>query len=263
MKQLPVIPTLSHALTSVFGNLGLIIRISWPWFIVGIIGMTLFSYAGVSGSLISIKTVEPGFVFKFVATILGAFFLIAIALASIAVAWHRYILRDEVPTGWRVLRVDGVVLRYIGNLFLAMIAFLLILSPVMFFAGILGVSFFFVAFFGAVVFLSPFLYRMLVKLPGIAVENRGFTFSSAFDATQGNYWRFVSLALILTLGNQIVSTTAQWIANKVLFPVFASISGYLIPLTQVFTGAVEFLVTMVGVAVLTSLYGFFVEGREF
>jgi hypothetical protein len=263
MKQLPVIATLSHALTSVFGNLGLIIRITWPWFIIGAIGMTLLSYAGVSGTLTRMNSVDPAAGFKFFAIALAAFLLIIVAFASIAVAWHRYILKDEVPTGWSILRVDGVVLRYIGNMFLALIAFLLAFVPFVFVLGLLGPLFFALSLLVAVLLLSPLLYRMLVKLPAIAVENQGFTFSSAFEVTKGNYWRFFALALILTIGNQVVSWSSSWVVANVLIPVLANISHALFPIALFFAGAVEFLVTMVGIAVLTSLYGFFVEGREF
>jgi hypothetical protein len=263
MKQLPVIATLSHALKSVFGNLGLVILITWPWLIIGTIGMTLFSYVDVAGALTRRQSVDPATAFKFFAIVLAAFFLVAIALASIAVAWHRFILRDEVPKGWRMLRVDGVVLRYLGNLFLAVITFLLLLAPVTFIFGALGPLFGVIAFFGAVLFLSPVLYRMLIKLPGIAVENQGVTFSSAFEVTKGNYWQLFGLALILSIGNQIVTSLVNWIAGHILFPALASISSSLVPLAMIFSGAVEFLVSMVGIAVLTSLYGFFVEDREF
>jgi hypothetical protein len=53
------------------------------------------------------------------------------------------------------------------------------------------------------------------------------------------------------------------VVANVLIPVLANISQALFPIALFFAGAVEFLVTMVGIAVLTSLYGFFVEGREF
>ena len=86
-------------------------------------------------------------------------------LASIAVAWHRLVLRQETVPGWFYARFDGLVWRYAGfGLFLNLLSYL----PLIFHAGgapgeKLLSSLTALAF---IVFLLP---RIALSLPAIAL----------------------------------------------------------------------------------------------
>jgi hypothetical protein len=122
------------------------------------------------------------------------------ALASIAVAWHRLLLRDEHPGAGVYLRLDGVVAGY------AVLAFwvgLITVAPsyvssmfqivtgtsatardalasgVQFLAGVGTITAFFV------------VARLSLVLPGKALERDDVTFGAAWRVSKGNTWRML------------------------------------------------------------------------
>jgi hypothetical protein len=118
------------------------------------------------------------------------------ALASIAVAWHRLLLKDEHPGAGVYLRLDGVVAGY------AVLAFgvgLITLAPsyvsmmlqsmaahdhplavgVQFLAGVGTITAFFV------------VARLSLVLPGKALERDDVTFGAAWRVSKGNTWRML------------------------------------------------------------------------
>jgi ABC-type xylose transport system permease subunit len=103
MKTLPVIAAFSHAIRSTNNNLSFAFRATWPWMLallpVNIVG-NLYILANSFGNPgeVNPKVLIP----TFIMAIAGM-----VAFASIAVSWHRYILRDEIPRGMQRLRLDG------------------------------------------------------------------------------------------------------------------------------------------------------------
>jgi hypothetical protein len=121
------------------------------------------------------------------------------ALASIAVAWHRLLLKDEHPGAGVYLRLDGIVAGY------AVLAFsvgLITLAPgyismllqivagasvtardapavVQFLAGVGTITAFFV------------VARLSLVLPGKALGRDDITFGAAWRASKGNTWRML------------------------------------------------------------------------
>jgi hypothetical protein len=116
------------------------------------------------------------------------------ALASIAVAWHRLLLKDERPGAGVYLRLDGIVAGY------AVLAFwvgLITLAPsyvgvmlqsmpahglasgVQFLAGVGTITAFFV------------VARLSLVLPGKALGRDDITFGAAWRVSKGNTWRML------------------------------------------------------------------------
>src|SRR5439155_13916851 len=93
-------------------------RVAWPWYAI-ITPISLGFYF-----LLALATggdPESSPALDFVVTLVAGA-IAMMAASSIAVNWHRYILRDEVPRGGDVLRLDEVVWRYFGNMLLIMLS---------------------------------------------------------------------------------------------------------------------------------------------
>jgi hypothetical protein len=121
-------------------------------------------------------------------------------LASIAVAWHRLLLRNENPGGGTYLRLDSVVVGYailafwIGLIVQAP-AYLSLLfqiatgtSATMRDALAVGVQ----SLAGLIAIIALFVVaRLSIALPAEALGRDDVTFGAAWRATRGNTWRLV------------------------------------------------------------------------
>ena len=110
MQKLPVFRTFGNMLDSVIENLSTALSLSWPWLLV----LFPIRLAGdVYHYWLDLGKHHPAgmaVVYNEADFIVGLFS--AIAFASIAVNWHRYILRSEVAEGRQRLRLDLLVWRY-------------------------------------------------------------------------------------------------------------------------------------------------------
>jgi len=181
--------------------------------------------------------------------------------AIIAVEWHRFILLGEYPKSYIPVWHGSRVLRYIWTSFLISLviglasvavaipyAIIAMVSgtmglPEMVFAGISVV--FIVAL---VIFLLSLGFRISLSLPSVALD-RKISFSEAWDKTREMGWMFVRLAVITSLFTVLVSLPAElfrW--NDTLYLVIGYIANW--------------ISTMVGISVLTTLYGVIIENRK-
>lgn len=179
-----------------------------------------------------------------------------IGLPWAAVAWHRYILLDE--------QTEGVVPQFRGDRILAYIAGGLQLGLASLAAAVVV---------GVVVaipmsatgdteltaqvtaVISTFVvlvlnYRLAAILPGAAL-GRPMTLRAAWEATAGANAQLVILALVTSLASFLIDLPGQVFGYSYM----GAILGLL---WYVLTG---WLKVMVGVSILTTLYGHFVEGR--
>ncbi|MEL6587263.1 MAG: hypothetical protein AAFQ50_11480, partial [Pseudomonadota bacterium] len=170
----------------------------------------------------------------------------------VAVAWHRYVLLDERPTGviptfrgsemgayflWSLL----IGLMIVIAIFAASIPLGLVLLIVPAGVGALVVT-------SGALFLGMILfYRLGILLPSIAIGKQ-MTVSDAWDATRGHSGTVMVLAL-LTVG----------ISQALQIP--AMIDGGSGLVGTVYQTVIGWIGLMLGVATLTSLYGHLVEGR--
>lgn len=260
-RQLPAGECIEHALQSVRRNIGYAFRISWPWYavlaVVNIAVMVFTGYALTGGI-----EVNPGLILPVVFLVI---LLTMLAFASIAVNWHRYILLDQVPIGAELFRLDGLTWRYFGNILLigliigiAMAVFMLVLQAFASLSTITAIASIFIGLAGFVA-LAISVYRLGVKLPAVAIGRRDFSLKHAWAATSGNKQPIFFVLLIqflLALGVGIVIFMLDF-ALAYVEPILGLVISQLI---QVFVG---WLLAVFGITILTSLYGFFVEGRDF
>jgi hypothetical protein len=190
--------------------------------------------------------------------------LVIVIVTSIwmAIAWHRFILKNEAPAGF-VPPIDG---NRMGAYFLRSLLIGIILIVLGFVLGIVA-GFIMIGLIGAggggmgtiftitvisllLVYFPLFVigYRLSTALPGTAIDNAG-TFMSGWEATAGETGAFVGLGLI--------SVLAMVVSAVLTIFVLAKITVLFIAWTLVF----NWLAVLVGLSVLTTLYGHYIEKR--
>ena len=261
IRKLPVIAAFKHAARSVGNNLPFAIHISGPVYalLVPLIlagNILVYVIAG-SDPRASVGTITIVFVFMTLATLL--------AFAIIAVRWHRYILRDDVPQRRSPLSPGPEVWRYAGNILLLVLlaiacVFIVAIVLALISGGrevltpsMLAITALAAAFIGLVIF------RLSVKFPAIALGRMDFGFADAWRATSGNNWEFLGFTL---LNSGVVLAASLAIGG--LSTVVALLSPTLgFGVEIVLELLVNWILTLFSCSVLTSLYGYFVEGRDF
>jgi hypothetical protein len=271
MRQLPVLAAFGHTVRSTLNNLKFAFHISWPWMLV----LLPFNVAGnIYTTLNYTPSPAPTEAFAMppadvLAVIIGIGALAFVSFGSIAVSWHRYILRDEVPVGLARFRLDKVVWRYVGNAIaitivatvvggLVMLPFALAASlPLM--TGTVGLVLAVPIFAAGAVCAIAVSMRLGIKLPAVAMDDHSVTLATAWNLTRDNHWRcgaLLALVVLCLLGVGLVFA--------VLTSAFSgSVTSVAIVTLVIVQMAVNWVSTIWNVTVLTSLYGFFVEQREF
>ena len=250
MRKLSPTKAISHALSSVWSYRPVALRIALAWLPVLLLcGLVEVYFAPpdlepVKGE--ELPSVSPVQVFTFLVSL--------IATSSMAVSWQRFILRDEVSRG---LRIDANVLWYALYTFLLMMAAVVptavllsmaLLAPA---AGVVALP--------AAMLIGGIVTRLSIRFPAIALGNRTFTFRDAWTASEGNFWPCLGVFLLnwtITLGGVFIlvmvgSGIGQ--ANGLLGNLFITVGLILMQMFYAIFNA----------SVFTSLYGFFVERREF
>jgi hypothetical protein len=272
MRTLPVIKAINHAIKSTTDNIAFAFHISWPWIVM------LMPLNIATNLYVVFNNLQPERGGQPDMAALGKFFMASfplaiasiIAYASIAVNWHRYILLDEVPTGWQRLRVDGLMWRYIGNFILI---FLIVMAAAFGAAIGFGLAGFMLRAIAGETVMAVILvpaavalyvyaimatYRLSVKLPAVALGRTEFSMTDVWKATEGNNWRLLGL-----LGLFLACMMLVGLATLLATLVFQSLGTVGLSVSIAIQVLVNWVATILGVTLLTSLYGFFVEGREF
>lgn len=261
MRKLPVGAAFGHVLRSTLNNIGFAWHLSWPWLLVILPLNIIASIYGLTESLTPQAASGGAVAISVVIGLLSMF-----AFSSIAVSWHRYILLDEIPKGLARLRADNVVWRYFGNTLLIFLILFAGLVPVVLVAAIflavlgnVGAIFAVPLYFAGVLFSLAAFYRLSVKLPAIALERRDFAMRDAWATTEGNNWQLIGLALLFfisVIALALIVGTASWAIAQTGF-------SFLLFVSMAVQITLNWIVTIMGVTLLTSLYGFFVEKRDF
>lgn len=270
MRKLPVFRALGHAFRSTMDNIGFAFHISWPWVLMLLpLNVATNLYLVLNG-LETGGEPNPAMLGKFFAVFIPLALASIVAYSSIAVNWHRYVLLDEIAQGWQRLRIDGLIWRYIGNFILIFLILLACGIPVGAAVGL--ISYLLTTLWGeemllvmlvpsvAALYALAFIaaYRLMVKLPAVALGRRDFSMGDAWRATKGNSLRLLGLLILFVLC--LLLLTAGMFVITYLFGLLGTVGLSLAVAIQVM---VNWVATILGVTLLTSLYGFFVEGREF
>ena len=194
-------------------------------------------------------------------SVLLALVNLVIALVTsiwMAVAWHRFVLKNEAPTGFiPAFRGDQILAYFLRSLGIAVICIILAIPLGMIagfiaypFMGPYGPNILTIILIMLITYFPLVLisYRLSASLPAVAVDEAG-SFTAGWDATQGATGDLAVLALV---------SVAVFVGGSLLgLYVFGAIGILSIAWTFVF----HWLVMMIGVSILTTLYGHYIEKR--
>ncbi|WP_300549593.1 threonine dehydratase [Roseovarius sp.] len=241
------------SLKMIFGNLPQVMKIT---LVPALIGFAfLIGYMAILGiSTSQLSGVESGSGAIGGGAAFGGF-LLMLVLVMIAlwviVAWHRFVLLAEYPTGWiPTLRFDRI-LSYAGHaILLGLLSFVIVL-PV---GLLMGVTASAAPIAGMVLMvlvilaLNVIIFRLSPILPAAAIA-KPLRMKEAWEATKGADGTILLLLIILS-GFQFVLQFA--LSLLVVIPVL----GLLIMPVGLLISA------LINVSILTTLYGHFIEGRD-
>lgn len=254
-----------HAFRIVFGNIGDALKASILPMVIGLaITIALLSATGMLSVMLQPETfAQPGmrgpgagaFLIMLPLLVMWAFIV-----GWVAVTWHRYILLEEYPAA--LPKISGLpIWPYIGKTILLGLIIALAAIPVVFLLGLVAAGFMNAAnsfntaiLIGAIVglimgtILSWLWYRMAVILPATAVE-KPMTIGDGWRATAPVSGTILKAVLILVALNIGASVISEFVLQNVLI------------LQAAFDLVVSWVTMMVGVSILTTLYGHIVEGR--
>ena len=266
MRKLPVTAALRHAFNSTWHNLPFAFRVSWPWLVL-LIPFSLYFTKDLPE--LDPTTTDPAKQVEMAKAVLGFYATAAVSMlvyASIGVTWHRYILQDEQPQGMQSLRLDSIVWRYIGNtLLVALFAVFSILPLAIIFSIVLqvmgapiqAVMPFYIAL--AILIALPVTYRFSLKLPAIAIGNKNFRFGDAWNVTRGSMPQLILLGGAVFLGLSLAGIVLG-LAEQSVEALLGDGGAFVF---RILNQLINWVVAIFTITMLTSLYGFFVEKRDF
>jgi hypothetical protein len=255
MKNLPILQAYRHALDAVISFRAVGIRIALPWVII-ITLLTLVQHF-VQGPPGNPANLDPP-------TLAGTLIDIAIAaldilaVSSIAVNWHRYILRDEFPITQQILRLDRPVWRYAGTTILISLIVVLPLVLISLMASNAGPAILALLVL-PLLFSIIYMLRMMLALPAVALDRKDFGLADALKATQGTNFTFLAIVAINTILMLLVLLSFG-IIMRVFFDPATTVGAIAISLLGI---PVQIFITLFTLSLLSSLYGFYVENRKF
>jgi len=246
MRKLSPLKAVSHALNSVWSYRAVAFRIGLVWVPVLLIGALVEQLAG-AGDPMAEQSLQQVLLQVMTAVVS------VVAVSSMAVSWHRFILRDEMPRG---LRLDTIVMRYAAITVMLMAPMLVPMVIMLLSAlqpSLMAVGLPLLLLFGGTA------TRLSIKLPAVALGHPGFGFRDAWAASEGNFWACVGVFL---LNGAILtgSVMGLMMLGNLLAP-----AGETLALVVVLATAMllQLFYSIFTASVFTSLYGFFVERRDF
>ncbi|WEK03033.1 MAG: hypothetical protein P0Y65_12540 [Candidatus Devosia phytovorans] len=175
--------------------------------------------------------------------------MVGILYMWIAIGWHRFVLRDETTNalvpGFRGDRI----LAYFGRGVQVGLLMLVGLLVIMLFIGISGGNPI-IMVIGLLVGLSITLlvtYRLAPLFPAAALGEPGGV-GQAWAATRGATWDLLLLAIICAVATFVVDLPLEILRGDVLVIAWSTVTGW--------------IKLMVGVSILTAIYGVYVEKRD-
>lgn len=234
----------THSVRLVLSNIDIALRVSLVLYLVQaafhVVGYLAVPENAIPGQPFA---VDPAYALQLF--VLG----IAALVASlwIAVAWHRYVLLEEQPSGWIPKWHGGRILGYLGR---SMLIGFAIAFAIMAALLILLVLPFLQAFIlpGVVLAGSYFFFRLGVMLPAGTVDQK-MTLGESWTATKDKDGAIVVLALIMMAGTFLLQIPTMLSGDS---------SSFISMIYDIVTG---WFATMIGVSILTTLYGHYVQGR--
>ncbi|MCT4556855.1 MAG: threonine dehydratase [Pelagimonas sp.] len=186
---------------------------------------------------------EFGGLFARVFVMLVAF---GLCVLWVVVNWHRFILKEEYPQGW----IPPLHAKQLGGYFYHSILIALVMILPMILLGVLavipGIGFSLTVIGMGV--LGVLVYRILPVLPAAAIgEPLGL--GESWGATKGSFGALFVVVVLLFVLEAALTLPIYLIPTE--FPVLQSVLDVT---TSLISG-------LIGVSILTTLYGHYIEGR--
>lgn len=247
MRKLPPSRAIAHAFNSVLNYRKEALRVGSFWipllFAIGLVRAVLDNPDPERTSFDAVDGLEV------LSTAVGL-----VAFSSMAVNWHRFILRDEHGSPWRI---DNLVLRYAGNslLVIAMVGIPLLLGVAI--AAYVPVTS--ILMLPLSLLAGTVVTALSIKLPAVALGRTDFSFAMAWESCKDNIWQIFAVFLLnagVVLGLLLVIVLAM-VGAQSISPILAKLVGLIAD------AAMALFLALFNASVFTSLYGFFVERRDF
>lgn len=237
----------THSVRLVLNNLDVALRVSLVLYAVQVISQ-VYSYSASSGEMVE----GPEGIMYPVYTAGEGFMMFVLGIAAlcaslwIAVAWHRYVLQGEVPAGWLPAWPGGAILGYLWRSILVGLAVAVVLVPV---ALVLGLVLPPILMLAVAVGVGAYVFfRLSPVLPSAALGG-DMSFRDAWSSTSEESGTLLGLAGLMILASLIlqVPTLLSGDPSSVISLIYGIVVGW--------------LATMIGISLLTTVYGHCVEGR--
>ncbi|MCA3560878.1 MAG: hypothetical protein IOC82_07595 [Aestuariivirga sp.] len=248
MRKLSPTKAISHALNSVWTFRQAALRIALPW-------LPVLLLCGLADVYFVPPETAPGEIPRVTPVQIAILPIVLVVTSSMSVSWQRFILRDEIGHG---LRLDGYVLSY------ALFGFLLIVLVTIPVTLLLAIAIVappaVLLALPAIVLIVGAAVRLSIRFPAIALGERAFGFRDAWAASAGNMWQCIGL-LVLYLAIVLGCVLAAALLSGALSLIDRTLGLFL----AVLAGSLllQPFFAILNASILTSLYGFFVEGRDF
>lgn len=238
-----------HSLHQVTGNFAAAIRISALLYLAQVAVVSLTDLSLLTDEIAMRAAIEAG---SFPWGRLLLVLLVAIVVNLwIAVSWHRYVLRVEMPTTLVPRFRAGPMVSYFGK----MVALGLLLAiPMMILMGVTGPVAAGGGALGSLVVVvavampvSVLFFRISPVLPAAALGTT-LKFSQAWARTAGATGALAGLAMLFLVASLVIDLPA------------AALPRGSVP-ELVWLGLTGWVKAMVGISILTTIYGHYIEGR--
>lgn len=184
----------------------------------------------------------------------------------IAIAWHRFVLRNEVPQGFVPSFAAPRSLAYFGRSFVIGLLCIAVAIPLGVVAGVIaaglsgatgpGLGSMFILFVLVYLPVAVISYRLSTALPGIALDEER-AFSAGWEATKGETETFFVLSVISVVAFFVLSFGGSFLLSFLGTLVLGDVSI----LSFAWDVALGWMMLMVGLSILTTLYGHYIEKR--
>lgn len=239
-----------HSIDLVFKNLSDAFRVSGALYLLG------FALS-IIGLLFFMPTAGPGQAANFPLQYVVILFVVSILYLWIAVSWHRFVLLDEHPASVFPNLHGDRMLAYFGRMLQAGLILAVAGAIVGVGLGILvmitqGSPVFAVS--GAMVLFTLLLvvsYRLAPVFPGAAI-GRPIGISAAWTATSGSSGAIAVLAIVSAIASVVIDLPTLLLQHVPAGGIFVAI----------WLNVTAWVKLMVGISILTTLYGVYVEKRQ-
>lgn len=253
-------------LKQVFGNLSVAIRFSLFWILISI-PFHIWSISNSLNSSAAINLTDPSMIDRIWSTlVVNLLFTLVLWVVgtSVAINWHRYVLRDEIPAQTFLPSLKNVTFAYMwASLKIGMIV-LAITIPAMLLFGLIsavagGNDFFLILLvlilLGLFLYFIPIVLRMSVILPSIALE-KPLIIEEAMELTKDLNGKIFGSIVLFTLSMGVIGGIVQFALVFII-----SETTTLIILTSIINFILSWFSFFISLGLLTVIYGYAVEKR--